>query len=646
MNETMASIFSPRVMIVVCALSAGWVGGFVAGDISSAPPSGGARPESAASRSPVPSASRRRVPQELAGFRDAVVNALLSPPSDQRTEAILDAFASLSLEDLPATLESILTLGGNERSELLPRLFARWAEFDPAAAAQRACELPEHFRDGDSLAAALEPWVATAPDAARAWAVALKNDAARGFAVETLAGILAEGDPEGALRFVEGIPSSSLTRGTLSDAASAIFRSWGLRDGPGAARRALSMAPGAGRRSAVFGAVGAWQDSDPRAALQWALGIQELGLQRAVVSNAAYALAARDPEGVTREILALPESPMRTAALFTCLRAISQGDVARSEELVAQFPPGIAAERARTALISLIAENDPAAAAARMSSQDLGSEYLTRMIAERWAATDIPAALDWATQIPVGDARENAVERVTTTWAEADPKAALAWVLAHPNAKDPFSRGNAIVGTWVENDPEVAVSWARSQPPGEGRNTYLARALDGYANTDPALAAEIAVRDLTGEAREEAAGSIAGSWAGSDPAAAAAWAEKLGAVEVRENALGSVARSWAESDSGEAAKWVQRLPVGSPRDSALAGLVETVSNRDPANAAKFVPGIGDADKRAEVAAEVFQKWSEKDRPAATQWLKTTPTVPAATKQALMDVAAQTDDRAK
>ena len=130
---------------------------------------------------------------DIATFRSMLAGAFQEIRPLARRRRIIGAIATAPLDVLPAGLQMILSMDGNEASEYTGPLFARWAELDPVQAAQKAA-VSDDYPLGRALEAVMEVWVGAAPAAAEQWVRNLRGGEAALRSVEAFILAVAESD--------------------------------------------------------------------------------------------------------------------------------------------------------------------------------------------------------------------------------------------------------------------------------------------------------------------------------------------------------------------------------------------------------------------------------------------------------------------
>jgi len=141
--------------------------------------------------------------------------------------------------------------------------------------------------------------------------------------------------------------------------------------------------------------------------------------------------------------------------------------------------------------------------------------YFQLAVLDNWIQTDLPGAFGWACQLPDGDSRQRALEKIIPVLTAENPQTTMAWLSdlnPEPDeaiyrelflrwaAIDPFQtiqlrqqlpdqdQGDlvlcAIMRAWMEREPDAALDWVKSQPDSESRNKALETCIGELAKTD------------------------------------------------------------------------------------------------------------------------------------------------------------------
>ena len=193
--------------------------------------------------------------------RSAVAGAF---PLEQQL-ALVDSTGQL--EDPALAWQAALAeAAGPARMMKLRQIAEHWVLVDPLGALAAAAELPGSGMFGDLRPFLVQRWAELDGEAARAWVLGQPDSPARRDMLGTLARAIAARDPQSALalaRTLEGVDrrqvlEAALTAWAQTDALAALAALEELRD---------EGVP----QGAQFGIVAGWAQQDPRAAFEWAV---------------------------------------------------------------------------------------------------------------------------------------------------------------------------------------------------------------------------------------------------------------------------------------------------------------------------------------------------------------------------------------
>jgi hypothetical protein len=213
----------------------------------------------------------------------------------------------------------------------------------------------------------------------------------------------------------------------------------------------------------------------------------------------------------------------------------------------------------KEALVHGLAIASPSAASeyviALGENGDRDAKRMMRIIAEKvMQSGGSGEAATWATALPAGELRGQALYEVARTRAREDPASAAAW--ATRLAGDPNS-ANITYGIsmeWGGRDGAATVRWLESLA-GDQSAAYGA-ALGSWTRSDP-LAASQYIADMTpSSGRDQAIGGLVSSHRWEDPAAAVAWAGQISDPQRRQEVLAQAAEAYVRKDPAGAAAWL------------------------------------------------------------------------------------------
>lgn len=461
----------------------------------------------------------------LAMMQDAFTGLTCIEAEELAASLAGEELARAAGDDGPAFLRSLTGLGHWASYSA----FAAWAEARPAAAV-RLLLTPE----------------------------------ARDYLYSGIADRLIRRDPAQALDILRTTP---LAEGTIT--------AWSLtlnaiaEQNPAAALVALHSAPAQNRDPYLCGMLARMAGKDVHAALQWAAQLPP----ELYTENARQALYQRWSH----------DDPAAAAAHW--LAADARSFAQHQENLLRDWAgkdPAAALRWAEdhglslpeTALAS-IAAHDPQRAIALLGQLDRESRSasLEGQIAERWAATDYPAALKWVRDLESKTARDSAFAHLAGVArslpeaeqrafiAAADPADRYAFYVLHGLNQDEALKSFATFTTDKQHDAWLYLEARLDHAPPEQAAPFLQQVLAGTPNSShTAHASELVAR-----------------WSQNDPAAAAAWVDTLPPGEAQNWAAANLATNWARHDPAAATAWTHRLPPGPARQKAEEQLAALAS---------------------------------------------------------------------
>jgi hypothetical protein len=577
----------------------------------------GAFDSSAAEPSSVPAAAFDRDSPFHSELARRVRTISREPNNRRRVEFFNTLIDELRPGELQQAAELAKQFPDTDRTDLHCAIVARWAQFDPKAAAEFALGEAGYMSGGKVMEHAMSAWVAMAPDAALSWAKALSGSQ-KDNTMAAFIPVFARRDPEAAFRLL-GEQPENLKIPLFHHVAS----QWAHRDPQGLAQVAAAMPTGDEARRLTGAALYVWAQDDPQTALEWAGKLGDKGMQHAAVGSVYGAWAAANPDAAMESAVSLPAGATRDSALSTVARFASASNPEGAIELLRQVGNPITRGRGVWPVANeLLRANNLGGAISAVSLMPSGEDrdHLLPHIAEGIASSDVGVALDWIVSLPPDDTRARALDKVLGQWGKIDPNAALQWMLKNEPPTGETSGARSLLDQWIARDRDGALSSLESLPEGRSRDLLIADALRKIKDSAPRDAAELASTILTGAAQVAASGEIAGSWASKDPAAAAAWAGGLKNEAATVAACTAVATAWAQQDLGSTAAWVGRLPAGAVRDQAVSAFAEAVVKADAEAAVAWAATITDSGRRDAMMQKLLETWIARDPRGARGWI--------------------------
>lgn len=321
------------------------------------------------------------------------------------------------------------------------------------------------------------------------------------------------------------------------------LEAWGRVDGASAVAAVAEQGGDPRRRG--FGAMSAitgWASSDPDAAKAYIASIEDDREKGMLNMGLINGLARTDPNGATDYVLAL------------------------------------AAERKANATEG---EGGP--------GQDRGrggweTDRQMETIANAQLRNGADVATAWAENLPDGDLKASAFDRVAESMARNDPAAAAAWIAEHANEDYSGRAVREVAQEFARTDPAAAIGWAETLPE-ERKGEALRQTLEEWTRSDPTAASTYLSEMQESPARDAAIGSFARELDREDPEAAAAWAASISDDGSRAETLSSVGRSWLRSDPEAAKAWL-------PTSGLSAEVQEAILTEPQRDGGRGGPGGG------------------------------------------------------
>jgi hypothetical protein len=390
------------------------------------------------------------------------------------------------------------------------------------------------------------------------------------------------------------------------------------------------MPPGAAHTQGVLMVLGTLGRTDPDRALSLAREMVTTRDQRSLYNTLFAEFVAADPQVAVRRLEQVPAGEGRDNAL----RALADGWAKSDLPAALEWAGGLtAADRgpAMEAVLTALASTDPLRAIdlARQSLPAAAFERTLGAAMQQLVRADPTAAAALVGKLSPGAAQTQAALQIARTLSERNPAEALTWAKTLPEELRSMSTGN-ILEVWAGKDPVAAGQYVAQMPAGSMQDEATLR-LARILAANPMQAIVWAQTLPNDSARRVAQVNLASAWAARDPAAATQWAASLGAGETRTTALNGALSYWAAADAAAARNFVFGL-TGDTQVGAAAHLAPTLAQRDPVAAIAWTQTLpAQASDAALLAA--YARWVRNAPAAAQAWLAGA-NLPAATKARL------------
>ncbi len=455
----------------------------------------------------------------------AAAGLLALKESAQRTGAMDSVIRYFAEQDPAAALQWVKALpDAGMRQNGLQQFFWNIGHRDPEQALALSADLPKH-QQVQIQKQFVGAWMSRDPDAAEAWILSRTNTIEQQQLIKASSGHLGWVDPDRAAAMIGKLAPGSARDSALQE----LIGVWNWND-PGAARVFADTLPEADQfrlRSTIAESL-AWQEpeaaikylkdnplddpahqvwanlagalsdrSSPRAALEWAQGLEDEATRLKALPEIFSRMAVQDPAAAAREVLDLPSGASREDSVsrvgnqwaqnnFDDAMAWARGLNGKDRESAlgavltqgAPHQPGAAAHQYGDLLAGMPAGEKPAdslvGAAATIAGayfaedQEKAAAWVTalpqedartaaaRAIAEQWSQYDAPSASEWIGTLPVGKARDEAVKSLVNRIAASDPSMAFEWAATVADTTGRSNSMDVVLQSWRKVDPEAA----------------------------------------------------------------------------------------------------------------------------------------------------------------------------------------------
>jgi hypothetical protein len=437
-------------------------------------------------------------------------------------------------------------------------------------------------------------------------------------------------DVAAALAYAQALPSYASRLAALQ----VIVEEWTQRDWPAVAQWAKQLPTGQQKSQLLLTLVNTLARLDPKAALSFVESLGPTPSKRDLQSVLLRGWARKDPaaaaDAPTR--LSVKDGQVLAQIARHWIPKDPQAAIAWVKSFQASTPLG---PDIRTVAYSLAVAN-PKMAMDFASSLPAGGARndAIQTVFMQFGETDLEAAINSVRQLP-DQAKVGALSFLTLFWTQTDPKGIAELAATLPPVQGRDSIMSRSVSAWALTDPQLAAEWAMQLPDEKTRSEVLSELARGWARHSPEEAAQFAMRLPSDKLQESALLGVVRSWGETDPQAAAAWVSRFPEGNLRDEAVDTVISLWARNDSAGAAAWLETLPTGKTRDAAVRAYADAVAVTDAAAAISWAQSIGDEPKRHQAMEWAASIWLERDERAARAWIEGSP-LPEESKQRLLE----------
>jgi hypothetical protein len=170
--------------------------------------------------------------------------------------------------------------------------------------------------------------------------------------------------------------------------------------------------------------------------------------------------------------------------------------------------------------------------------------------------------------------------------------------------------------------PEQASLWASVLPDGPIKGNAMGQIAEAYVRKDPLAAAKWAEKFADQDYAGRTIAQVGGGWAQRDPLAAVDWLQGLPESGGQKSGLRNAFGDWEDKDPAAAGKYLLAMPKSPQRDSAISGFATGYAWQDPQLAISWAQDIQDPGLRQSSLSQAGQAYFRRDPEAARAWLPT------------------------
>ena len=328
-------------------------------------------------------------------------------------------------------------------------------------------------------------------------------------------------------------------------------------------------------------------------------------------------------DGIRRSIdsvesaMKLPSYAGRIQALVNLFRGMEIAELEMEYDRLPKHVGNPFRERPPTRDILLLVwgEKDPQGALTFIRERKI--RYAGRLqheIIEDWAALDPHGAAEYSLASDDIDAGS-----VAEAWAQTDIPSALDWVISlrttHPEKANAAMRD--LVKVVTRKDPAVASTMLEHLPDGDAKKELEKGIARCWAKRDRESAKDW-VLNLPQDRQGELMNAVVNEIAGKDRALACTLLDLIPEGKHRIASAQYIAGDWAVDDWDGAEQWIQSLPEECQKPVMFFAL-ENLAHNDP-EAASTKLDLAQPDKREALSEAIAETWCWDDPEASARWL--------------------------
>ena len=334
--------------------------------------------------------------------------------------------------------------------------------------------------------------------------------------------------------------------------------------------------------------------------------------------------AQMDPKAAGDYLVTLTDKNGRDRAMRYVMAAFVDQSVDAAKAWATSLPPGYHRTNAVQSLISSLAKRDPMKALAILQEMPAETRSTSyQTVFGAWAQTDAQGAAAKVMELPKGANRDGAIRSVASSWAQNSPADAFAWAQGIQEKSQQSQALQTIISQWASLDPQGARSASLALPSGDLRNNAVSTLISQIAGRSPDEAKALLAELPEGSVRSGGASMLVNALAYTDPKAAAELVTQFPTDRRKGDSVSNVAIRFARSDTASALTWAESLPAET-RNSAFSGIAYTWSQQDPKAAFDYFAKHELMSADGFMVNQALRNWSQSDSTEALAWARALP----------------------
>jgi hypothetical protein len=275
-----------------------------------------------------------------------------------------------------------------------------------------------------------------------------------------------------------------------------------------------------------------------------------------------YAWGAIDPAGAMASAEALDDERRKSFAIGTALSGWASSDPTAAINWLSKMEEGDMKNRMQGELVNGLADaNINTATQYVLELMNAGNpqagNYMESVASEKLRGEGPVAAAQWSEQLPNGEVKGAAMDRVANAFVAQDPQGAATWAQQFATEDYAVRLIEEVGDEWAERDPAASVGWLETLADGKGKSEGMSSALGEWVRRDPEAASKYLLDMPASSTKDSAVSGFVSRLAWDDPTAALTWADTIGQENVRIESITQAGQAWMYRDREAATQWLQ-----------------------------------------------------------------------------------------